>query len=549
MDNARFCIKCGRPVGVTDRFCGSCGAGVPNDPTNAAPAAAAGPAAASASGFGPALGRDRSSPGVDFWPPASDESAGWGRLGEPVAPAAFVAGMRESVARRGVTWERFARGDWTGALSAAAVGVVALLVVATLLMLVMGAPVDGAGQVLAASAMVVALAVGGTVDATSGALGAQATLTFQPLVLTGIGFTLIAAVFLYRLRRSQLRGFVDVVLQAVRVWVVLMGLLLVVSLIGRVKVSASDTSSGGLFSPGDHVATAVVPTLFFAGCWLAGALMLAVMWRTPWLLPARARRWRDMIAGPTAGVLTAVLVAGVVILVVLVVAYLMGSFGNAFNLGDSPGSSSSSLSAGVVVGVLLVFGPVVALANLPFFLGTPLSTGALMQLFGSTTGGTTSVTLFDATDTDLRLWVGPVVALLAVLLGGVVCALYAASPQQAQRTGWRMGVGLGVLFLLIALNTSAVFGGAVMVGNLNVNFHLSYVAAPFVGMVWGALGGWVGAQLAPRMPNSMIAAVRARAERARYQPEPQQPSNYPAPAPGPETAPGFDTGGHGGLLH
>src|SRR5664280_2728962 len=332
------------------------------------------------------------------------------------------------------------------------------------------------------------------------------------LAITAVGFTTMAVLFVRGLARQRISTGIEVAYQAVRAWLVLLAALLVVCLLGRSGgLGASTGGNSGLLSGmgGTRLSAGIIATLFYGSCWLALALGLAVLARLPHVLPARLRNWRDVAAGPFAGVVTTLALSWLAAAAFLLVGALIYN-GNSTSTGTSTGSGSSVLA---VIGGVLLLAPTVLLAVFAFALGVPAQPG----LGGLGTGG--SISLLDVTDADTRFWVVPVIAALAVLAGGAVTALHAPGPTQARRHGWRFGPALAGLLLTIAVSTAISGQGTGSVlsvgGSISADAHLNYVAAVLLGLLWGAAGGYLGAMVAPALPGPLIASVRGRVARAR----------------------------------
>src|SRR5664280_979933 len=350
-----------------------------------------------------------------------------------------------------------------------------------------------------------------------------ASVSFLPLAVTAVGFTPMAVLFVRGLARQRISTGIEVAYQAVRAWLVLLAVLLVVCLLGRSGgLGASTGGNSGLLSGmgGTRLSAGITATLFYGSCWLALALGLAVLARLPHVLPARLRNWRDVAAGPFAGVVTTLALSWLAAAAFLLVGALIYN-GNS-STGTSTGSGSSMLA---VIGGVLLLGPTVLLAVFAFALGVPAQAGlggsALASLPNSSLSGlgtSGSVSLLDVTDADARFWVVPVIAALAVLAGGAVAALHAAGPTQARRHGWRFGPALAGLLLTIAISTAISGQGTGSVlsvgGSISADAHLNYVAAVLLGLLWGAAGGYLGAMVAPALPGPLIASVRGPPEEA-----------------------------------
>lgn len=574
MPDMRFCPFCGASISRPGRFCGGCGQALQSDAAPPTPSSApvTGP-----TGSGTASRPDDATPPAPYtlskeptavdppqWigPQAATAPVVWSPQpqapfphtppGQPVPwnstpPSPWAGGaadgtpvvapwsgtrfgqqIEQRLARSGLSGQRLLAGDWAGAAMAAGAGIGAMLVVTALLVFLAaagtGVPV---GNLVGATAMGIALAVGGSLDVSAGLGGtgiaaASSSFTGTPLVLTVIGFGLLAAVFLSRLRTQRVVDPVDVALQAVRVWIVLLGLLVVVCLVGRIQIGGGASSSGLSAVASVSLTTEFVATLFFGTCWLWFTLLVAVAWRMPGVLPARLARWRDAAGPATVGVVVAMVLAWVLTLVIIVAVSSLAA-------GSTPTPVSGYVAGATLpaLGVLMLFGPGVLLALSGFGLGVPVTlnlglggsgTSALGQL-GS--GG--SLSLLDATDLDARFWLLPVIIGAALIVGGMIAALHAPTPQHAQRTSWRLGVALAVTLFLIAVNTAVSTSGAALgLVSGSAGFHLDYLLTIVLGLVWGTLAGWLGGVLAPKLPTQVITDVRGRIDRvaARRRPGP-----------------------------
>jgi hypothetical protein len=73
------------------------------------------------------------------------------------------------------------------------------------------------------------------------------------------------------------------------------------------------------------------------------------------------------------------------------------------------------------------------------------------------------------------------------------------------------------MFVAIAINTavSGAGGASELTANSSAHFRLNFFLAALFGLIWGALRGWLGALLTPRLPTFVIASVRTRVDRTR----------------------------------
>ncbi|MFC5063186.1 hypothetical protein [Actinomycetospora atypica] len=311
----------------------------------------------------------------------------------------------------------------------------------------------------------VALAVGGSVGVDLGRLGLDGAGT--PLLVTLAAMALGTSLVVARARPAA-----QVPAQAVRALVVFVVGLTAVALAGR------GTSGGGTLT------VAVAPTVLGGLLWFAGALALGIAWRRPEVLPPGARRVRDLLAGPTAGI-GAVLGASWLGGLALVVAGTLAgaSDPSAVLLPDVPGEGTGTPAVAVVVAVV-VFAPAVLLGALAFCLGVPV--------VARTPFGDAGTGLVDLLGVGPSWWLAPLVGVVVCTLGGMAAALHAPTPDAALRRGWALGPALAVVLGLVAVVT------AVSAGPFAVRLDLA--PAVVLGLAWGSLGGLLGALVAPGLP-------------------------------------------------
>jgi hypothetical protein len=353
------------------------------------------------------------------------------------------------------------------------------------------------GQTVAVGAMLTSLAAGGGLSIHGGVANTavNGSISIMPLTLTLIGCALLGVLF-YRWQRARpIQGLVEFALDVARMWVVSLGGLLVVCLIGRSSFGASD---------GSVVSSGIWATLFNGTLWLVITAVAVLVWKLSELLPARMHAWRDAVSAPTLGVLVAVAVSALGSIVTLIVVEVA--------------TSNSNTPTYPSVWLFLVVAPSVLLMMFAFALGVPLSlSGQATQVFSALPGSAaagTSFGLLDATDLDARWWLLTLFNIIALLIGGVVAALCALTPGQARRTGWRMGIVLAVVLTAAAVCTGLSGDGVVsLLGADQVGISLNGMAALLLGLAWGALTGWIGALLAPGLPESVITLIRGRSNR------------------------------------
>jgi hypothetical protein len=543
MPTFQFCPQCGGPLGGADiRFCGHCGEALPGA------GAAAAPAPRPSTPTPPQTPTPAPPPP---WPAAGPNPAaaetGWDdRLGSGGGGGA--SSVRDWAAAAGLSPERFRAGDWPGAARAVLIGVATMIVLSAACLLLVGFS-GSVGDGVKVVAMLTALAAGGSLHVGTGVAGAgagSASVSFLPLAITAVGFTTMAVLFVRRLARAHVSTGIEVAYQAARAWLVLLAALLVVCLLGRSGgLRADPGGSSGLLGglSGTRLAVGITATLFYGSCWLVLALGTATAVRLAHVLPARLRNWRDAAAGPFAGAVATLALSWLAAAAFVGVAALIYQ-GTGTSTGTGTSGSGSSVLA--VAGAVLLLAPTVLLAVFAFALGVPAQAGlggsALSSLPGGTLSGlgtSGSLSLLDVTDADARFWLVPVIAALAALAGGVVAALHAPGPAHARRDGWRFGPALAVLLLTIAICTgvSGQGAGSLFSGSASVSAgaHLNYVAAVLLGLLWGALAGYLGALVAPALPAPLIASIRGRVARARTTatgtggPPAPGPTRYPPP--------------------
>lgn len=500
---ARFCSRCGRPVdSPAAGYCSSCGAALSGD-----------------------------SGGQSTW--ASAPGAGSTIDGPALRKRASEAAstVQARAQRHGLTMERLGQGDWRGAVAAAVsgVGAVIALMIVCLVLIGIGGGSDSFGGRLPVVLVAVgtALAFGGSVSLGGDAFGfeADAASSLMPLGAAILGFGIIVVIFIRRLRHSGVERPADVCLQAVRTWVVFVGLLFVVALLGRF-------SPGGGFGDGSipvqfSVATGIASTLFWGSVFLALTLVAAVAALTPVALSPRLRAWRDTAAPAAAGVSTAFVIFAVIGMVALVVVLVV--------LAVRGGGPPEEAVAPILVAVVLL-APNAVLMAMALAVGVPVDTSYPGSVLLGTAGSTPSVVdLIAAHPLFLLL---PLAAALALVAGGVITALYAPTPDAARRRSWHLGIGMALAFALVVVITSisvqAGFAGFSSTSGVGIGF----LAALVLGALWGAAAGWIGAVIAPALPITARQSVRARIERGRGGPAPVQ-MNHPDQSPtGPVTVGG-----------
>ncbi|NMO92944.1 hypothetical protein [Actinomycetospora sp. TBRC 11914] len=339
-------------------------------------------------------------------------------------------------------------------------------------------PTGGAVSPLVLVPVSVALGVGGSVavQLDLGLLGGvHSVVAGTPLLATGVAVATGASLVV-----GDARPAADVPAQALRA--------LVAFLLGLAGIALT----GHAVATGGAISVAVLPTLLGGALWFSGALAFALAWRRPDTLPPGLRRARDVLAGPTAGagaVLGSCWLGGLALVVAGALARAGRGTGTAGLLpgGWSDAAGSSPTAGLVAVVALVVFAPTALLAAFAFCLGVPL--------VGHGPTGDAEVGLVHLLGSGPSWWLAPLVGTIVCALGGMVAALHAPSPDAAVRRGWALGpalaVGLGLLTVVTALSAGP-FG-----------VELDLAPAVVLGLGWGAVGGLLGAVVAPGLPPAL----------------------------------------------
>lgn len=232
------------------------------------------------------------------------------------------------------------------------------------------------------------------------------------------------------------------------------------------------------------LAVAVAPTVLGGLLWFAGALALGIAWRRPEVLPPGARRVRDLLAGPTAGIGAVLGASWLGGLALVVAGTLAGADPRAALV---PGVGDEGPPAVAVVVAVVVFAPAVLLGALAFCLGVPV--------VGRTPFGDPGTELVDLLGTGPSWFLAPLVGVVVCTLGGMVAALHAPTPDAALRRGWALGPALALTLALVAVVTAVAAGPFAA--------RLDLAPAVVLGLAWGALGGLLGAVIAPGLPAAL----------------------------------------------
>ncbi|HDH27125.1 MAG TPA: zinc ribbon domain-containing protein [Actinobacteria bacterium] len=220
-------------------------------------------------------------------------------------------------------------------------------------------------------------------------------------------------------------------------------------------------------------------------------------------VPSRYRLWVDATGGALRGVANGLWVTGIVVLVL--VGYLVVESGAAGDLADVGGP------VGVVAVILagLLFLPNVVVDGLLFAHGGTMAAGGTMlglpqvgagfNLLGFPTGGGSMVGF-----APWYVFAGVLIPLVAVIVAGHTAAAHARvrTVEDARKVGLRVGVPYAVvLWALAAVARSTVDasgGGHLYSAGVRIDGQfavgISLVGAFFLPLIWGSVGGMVGAR-------------------------------------------------------
>jgi hypothetical protein len=414
----------------------------------------------------------------------------------------------------------FLSGDWPGALLAIATGVAAMIVQAMGSLVLLDLGQDGGFPAItffAGTATLVCLAFGGALTSGPGLPGD--TSPISPLSLALVGFGLIGYVFVRRLRRAGVQTLAGTALQAARVALVGLGVLISVSGVGQLNQDSSGLAGLNIGGAPDHPLTPdIASTLGVGVVWLLIALFLAAVLGLPGALGGfgSGERVRGALAAGLRGVFASVVAACVLTAVFLAVRTAL----------DVRGLEASQ-AVGVADGAAAL-----ALIDLPNFagglflisLGVPTSTGVALGMFGGVAVGPTGadqvirdgqdhVSVVDLIQHQPRFWFLVAGAVLVVAVGAYVAARH-RPPTMARARGvaWFGGVFAGAMFLFVFLIGIGASGHP-LTGNLTDRFGFN----PFLVFVFSAFWAIAGALAMLRVPPRIRPMPHA----------PQIPDRYP----------------------
>jgi hypothetical protein len=479
-----FCSACGIRLADRARFCMSCGTAVtpaepPSDPS--APPAPPWPPTA------PALpGAQQAMRSTSVTPDSA------GPLYTPIQPSPQPTYQEPSpiaLPRQLIDLtQAFLSGDWKGAGLAVAVGLGSMLGLALLAKLLAGSAGDqsGSSQLIGTVAILVAMAAGGTLTASSSELG-SASVSFRPLGLTFLGFILIMVIFVRRLRRHTPATALESGLQAGRLAVVLAGGLLIVSILSRAGTGAPERAD-------------IVSTMFYGVVTLAIALVPTAILALPNILPPRLEQYRVRVAGPMRAILVLTMTTCMATLIVL----LLYALSWASDIGEG---GQIGFWRAVFASLLLVL-PNAAGAALLFGIGVP-ATGAFSATFGIRyPSNAHSVSILDAVGQDGRFLIWPAVIAVLMIGAGMASARRSpAGPAGRPMIVWFAGVlMLGLFVLSLNLSASIGAGGALF---LSGAAGFDYLLTIVFGAIAGLLCGLVSSALTRRATQIALADTTA----------------------------------------
>ncbi|MFJ8632146.1 streptophobe family protein [Streptomyces sp. NPDC093568] len=403
---------------------------------------------------------------------------------------------------------------WVQALAVVLAGVVAMGVVAALGLWAAGAAdlPDGAFPRVAAATVVTA--VGGTVELSGNAGGlaeSDAGLTVIPLSVTLTGALVLAAGFLWPLRRRAVAGAGELAGWAGRIAVLWLVALLALAFSARHTFSLSlrDLGQeelgdlGDLFgiSPEVGFTTDVPATVFFGLLWLVGVLVLALLVARGAPLPGRLLRFQESVR-PAAYAMVVLLLAyvGLGVVIGLVVAATRGHVAETFAvlLLGLPNLVWLALTIGLgATWNGRVDGP----------FGLPMPHVLDEVLRGQEVS---ELNLSTLAEQDGRVWWLVVVDAVLLLAAAFVMARRSPARTRAWQHAVHMAVALALTVLMICLvgRISAHYGLSVLGigdlgGDLGGELFLRPEVWPALGLalLWGLVTGFLGALPAQRMAH------------------------------------------------
>jgi hypothetical protein len=477
----KFCPHCGAPW-RGGNFCGACGEPLP-EPSVANPSA-----------------RDSAQAAAPESADRPEQPGPLARGADPAEDPWAEDNTRAANATTSRTWpselsfSTFLEGDWRSAGLPVVVAVMAMLAASLAMFLFAGSGEAGVGANLALMFSTVAAAFGGEVTvSTDTFMGLAFSASVMPLGISLLGVSLFYWRFLRSLRSvARDAGATPLVLHVTRTMTVLFAVLIVLSLLGS-RVIGIEEGGSGTVSATARTSVDVLSTVVWGLFWTSVVVTVAVLSQRSDLVPDRLSRvWAAAVSPLVAA--SVALLGAIAIMLLVVIGYV------AFNPSDAE-----------ALPILLVYLPNLAWMAMGLAFGVPL-TGSATGVHGDLASGgssTGSVTLTTLTQDDGRFWFLPLAAACLLLIGSIVGALRAPSPELARRHGHRGGIAFAVLMLLVAvLSRVSADGTLAFLGEVSGSLHLSYVLATLLGLLWGVIAGIVGARVAPRLPAGLRRSVR-----------------------------------------
>jgi hypothetical protein len=369
----------------------------------------------------------------------------------------------------------FFSGDWIGALHATLLGVGSMLAVALAAGFVRSSENTAAietRRLFGEAFQWTAMAVGGpNGDGT-------VSVTFRPLTLTLIGYTLIGIVFVRRLRKAGTPTAAGAGLQAGRLALMHGGAMILVGVLSRIEGD-------------DQPRAEIFPTMLWGTVTLAIALFVAWAVGLAGLLPSRAEHYRNMVAGPIKSILFLIVISSAATVPFLVLLIWTGTTAETGPLatvvqlsGVGPGELGDVWRD--LVFSILLFLPTIAGWSLLLGMGVPSRAGGL--------GSNESVNILDLTDQNDMLWLWPLGVIALLVATGYYSARKSPLAANGRPVGWWLTAVLPVALVVLALSaTITVEGGAV---ENSLGFDVLLVIA--LGALYGLAVGMLGSALVSR---------------------------------------------------
>jgi hypothetical protein len=385
----------------------------------------------------------------------------------------------------------FLSGDWVGAVLAvgSAVGVMVGLALGSLALFDAGQQAGISGiTFLAGTATLICLAFGGSLSGGPGPVGD--TTALRPLSLALVGFALLGFVFVRRLRRSGQPTPAAAALQAARVAVVALGLLIVASVLGQFNPERTGLAGLDIGGALDHPLRPDIATTLAVGVVsVLIALAIAALVGLPGVL-GQAERVRTALAAGLRGVLASIVAACALTVVFLAVQ-------TAFDVRDEDPTVAVDIAENETAQTLTDL-PNVAGGLFLLSLGVPTKAGVGVGLTGADPFiiyGQETVTVVSLIEHERRFWFLLVGAAVAVAVGAYVATRHRPpTVDKARGVVWFVGVFAVAMFLFVFL--VGIGASASVAGDLTERFGFN----PFLAFVFSAFWAVAGALAMLRVP-------------------------------------------------